>query len=72
MNTRSIGFIGGGRIARIFLSGWTHAQKLPARIVVADPNAGTVVVVGCPRSVRCSATGQRLGVKRGRVLKACR
>ena len=39
MSTPSIGFIGGGRIARIFLSGWTHAQKLPARIVVADPNA---------------------------------
>ncbi|MBP7372750.1 MAG: NAD(P)-binding domain-containing protein [Opitutaceae bacterium] len=39
MSTPSIGFIGGGRIARIFLSGWTHAQKLPTRIVVADPSA---------------------------------
>jgi pyrroline-5-carboxylate reductase len=39
MNTPSIGFIGGGRIARIFLAGWTRAQKLPARIVVADPSA---------------------------------
>jgi len=39
MSTPSIGFIGGGRIARIFLEGWTRAQKLPARIVVADPSA---------------------------------
>ncbi|MFT3830475.1 MAG: NAD(P)-binding domain-containing protein [Opitutaceae bacterium] len=39
MNTPSIGFIGGGRIARIFLAGWTRAQKLPARIIVADPSA---------------------------------
>jgi len=36
---QSIGFIGGGRVARIFLEGWTRAAKLPARIVVADPNA---------------------------------
>jgi pyrroline-5-carboxylate reductase len=39
MNQPSIGFIGGGRIARIFLDGWMRAGKLPARIVVADPNA---------------------------------
>jgi pyrroline-5-carboxylate reductase len=42
MSTPSIGFIGGGRIARIFLAGWTRAQKLPARIVVADPNVDTL------------------------------
>ena len=39
MSTPSIGFLGGGRIARIFLAGWTRAQQLPARIVVADPSA---------------------------------
>ena len=39
MNTPSIGFIGGGRIARIFLAGWNRMQQLPARIVVADPSA---------------------------------
>ena len=39
MSTPSIGFIGGGRIARIFLAGWSRAQQLPARIVVADPSA---------------------------------
>ena len=33
MNNPSIGFIGGGRVARIFLAGWTRAQKLPVRMV---------------------------------------
>jgi pyrroline-5-carboxylate reductase len=42
MNTPTVGFLGGGRIARIFLAGWTRAQQLPARIVVADPNAETL------------------------------
>jgi pyrroline-5-carboxylate reductase len=39
MTNKTIGFIGGGRIARIFLEGWTRAQKLPASITVSDPNA---------------------------------
>jgi pyrroline-5-carboxylate reductase len=39
MNHPTIGFIGGGRVARIFLEGWTRAQQLPARIIIADPNA---------------------------------
>lgn len=42
MNKQTIGFIGGGRITRIILAGWTHAQQLPARIVVADPNVDTL------------------------------
>jgi pyrroline-5-carboxylate reductase len=42
MNKPTIGFIGGGRVARIFLEGWTRANELPVRIVVADPNAGTL------------------------------
>jgi pyrroline-5-carboxylate reductase len=42
MNQPTIGFIGGGRIVRIFLAGWTRAQQLPARIVVADPNTDTL------------------------------
>ena len=39
MNQKTIGFIGGGRVTRIFLDGWTRAQKLPASITVSDPNA---------------------------------
>ena len=42
MSNRSVGFIGGGRITRIFLEGWTRARKLPASITVSDPNAETL------------------------------
>jgi len=39
MSNKSIGFIGGGRITRIFLEGWKRANALPAKIVVNDCNA---------------------------------
>jgi len=39
MSDKTIGFIGGGRVARIFLEGWTRAEKLPASVTVSDPNA---------------------------------
>lgn len=42
MTDKNIGFIGGGRIARIFLEGWTRAHKLPASITVSDPDAETL------------------------------
>ena len=42
MTNKSVGFIGGGRITRIFLEGWTRAQKVPASITVGDPNAETL------------------------------
>jgi len=42
MSNKSVGFIGGGRIARIFLEGWARAQKLPASITVSDPNTATL------------------------------
>jgi pyrroline-5-carboxylate reductase len=42
MNNPSIGFIGGGRVARIFLQGWRAAGALPASIVVSDPVATPV------------------------------
>ena len=38
MSVQSVGFVGGGRIARIMLEGWRRAGALPANIVVADPN----------------------------------
>ena len=38
MTRKTIGFIGGGRITRIFLEGWTRAQKFPASVTVSDPN----------------------------------
>jgi pyrroline-5-carboxylate reductase len=39
MQTKTIGFIGGGRITRIFLEGWSRKQAVPQRIVVSDGNA---------------------------------
>lgn len=39
MNSKSVGFIGGGRIVRIFVEGWQRASALPAKIVVSDCNA---------------------------------
>ena len=42
MNDRTIGFIGGGRVARIFLEGWSRAGKLPARVSVVDANRDTL------------------------------
>ena len=38
MSNKSVGFIGGGRITRIFLEGWKRANALPAKIVVSDCN----------------------------------
>ena len=42
MHHKSIGFIGGGRITRIFLEGWKRANALPVNIVVSDCNAETL------------------------------
>ncbi len=42
MSNMSVGFIGGGRITRIFLDGWSRADALPGKIVVSDCNADTV------------------------------
>ena len=39
MTNKTVGFIGGGRIVRIFLEGWRRANALPAKIVVSDCNA---------------------------------
>ena len=38
MNSPTIGFIGGGRITRIFLGGWAQARMMPSGVVVSDPN----------------------------------
>jgi pyrroline-5-carboxylate reductase len=40
MTNRSVGFIGGGRVARILLGGLKRAGQLPDRVVVSDSNAG--------------------------------
>ena len=38
MTNKSIGFIGGGRVARIMLEGWKHAGQSPRKVVVGDCN----------------------------------
>jgi len=43
MSNKSIGFIGGGRITRIFLDGWKRQNVLPAQIIVSDCKAETLV-----------------------------
>lgn len=42
MTTESIGFIGGGRVTRIFLEGWQRAKAMPHKVVVSDCNAKTL------------------------------
>jgi len=42
MTTKTIGFIGGGRVTRIFLEGWQCAKAMPDRIVVSDCNAASL------------------------------
>jgi pyrroline-5-carboxylate reductase len=42
MTNKTIGFIGGGRITRIFLDGWKRAGRLPGKVVVSDCNAETL------------------------------
>jgi pyrroline-5-carboxylate reductase len=39
MTNKSIGFIGGGRVAQIVLQGWKKAGRIPANIVVTDNDA---------------------------------
>lgn len=38
MSAKSIGFIGGGRVVSILLSGWSRAAVMPQKITVFDPN----------------------------------
>lgn len=42
MKSQSIGFIGGGRITRIFLQGLSNKKALPENVKVYEPNAETL------------------------------
>lgn len=42
MKTKSIGFIGGGRITRIFLQGLSAKKALPENVKVFEPNSETL------------------------------
>ena len=43
MTAKTVGFIGGGRVTRIFLEGWQRANAMPGQIVVSDCNAETLM-----------------------------
>lgn len=43
MSGKTVGFVGGGRIVGIFVEGWKRANALPARLVVSDCNADSLV-----------------------------
>lgn len=36
MQNKTLGFIGAGRIARIMLSGWQKAERMPSKVIVSD------------------------------------
>ncbi len=42
MTDKSIGFIGGGRVATIMLHGWKRAGQFPSSVFVTDTNAETL------------------------------
>ncbi len=42
MTNKSVGFVGGGRVVRIFLEGWKRAGKVPGKVVVSDCNADSL------------------------------
>lgn len=45
MSAFTVGFIGGGRVARIILGGWARAGFTPGRIVIADPNPAALASI---------------------------
>ncbi|MCL4204568.1 MAG: NAD(P)-binding domain-containing protein [Pirellulaceae bacterium] len=42
MSTSTVGFIGGGRVARIMLGGWSRAGRSLTEILVSDPDANVL------------------------------
>jgi pyrroline-5-carboxylate reductase len=43
MKEKSLGFIGGGRVARIILGGLKKAERMPAKIVASDTNQDVLI-----------------------------
>lgn len=57
-----VGFIGAGRIVRIFLGGWSHADALPGTVLVSDPDPQALATV----------TGMAPGVRAVEPVEAAR
>jgi pyrroline-5-carboxylate reductase len=45
MDTISVGFIGGGRVARIILSGWEKTRTTPSQLIVSDANPAALAAL---------------------------
>lgn len=67
MRAESVGFVGGGRIARIMLEGWKRSGAMPARVVVSDPNAEALAALKARYPSietcvgdNCAAAGQQI------------
>lgn len=67
MRAESVGFVGGGRIARIMLEGWKRADAMPPRVVVSDSNAEVLAALQArfPNietcvGDNCAAAGQQI------------
>lgn len=56
MGEKSIGFIGGGRVASILLGGWSRAGAMPAKVVVFDCSADALAKLKARRP-EVSTTG---------------
>jgi len=60
METNSVGFIGGGRITRIFLRGFANKKVLPGDVKVYEPDAGILAKLQADFKI-VSATDSALG-----------
>lgn len=56
----SVGFIGGGRVTRIFLKGWMRSAYWPARVVVSDTAREALGAVSAAAPQALSALGDNL------------
>lgn len=58
----SIGFIGAGRVARIFLGGWKRAGKMPGLIIAHDTNPDAIIALQAEfPEVRSGTLGEAAG-----------
>jgi pyrroline-5-carboxylate reductase len=67
MAIESVGFVGGGRVARIMLEGWQRAAAMPGKVIVSDPSEATLAslksrypAIETCLGDNCAAAGQQV------------
>jgi pyrroline-5-carboxylate reductase len=70
MNGPSIGFVGGGRVTRIFLEGWKRAEALPPNVAVSDLNPEALARLKTRFSKVQTSTDNRVAASRDVVFLA--